>query len=42
MDKDKNKKLKRMNESAFGWATSILVSAFTAIIVTVLFHIALR
>ncbi|MCC4467314.1 hypothetical protein [Limosilactobacillus reuteri] len=39
---EKEKKLKRMNESAFGWTTSICVSVVTAILTTIVWYIALR
>ena len=42
MTDEQKKKLKRMNESAFGWVTSIFVSAVTAILTTILFHILLH
>ena len=42
MNEEEKKKLKRMNESAFGWETSISVSAVTAILTTILFRIILR
>lgn len=39
MTDEEKKKLKRMNESAFGWTTSIFVSAVTAILTTLLFQL---
>lgn len=37
MNEEEKEKLKRMNESAFGWTTSICVSVITAILTTLLY-----
>lgn len=42
MNEEEKKKLKRMNESAFGWITSICVSVVTATLTTIVWYIALR